>query len=329
MIQESSGRTVARGLRAVSLVGALFVALASSQAFAYSSLYVFGDSLSDTGNIYISTGGIPLPPYAGGRFSNGPVWVETLAANLGLAANPALGGGTNYAFGGAPTGAPYSSSSPSLTYQVNTLYLPSVAGAADPNALYVVWGGGNDVRAIGTGAAPPSAIASSVTNIANIINTLAAAGAQNFVVPNLPDIGLTPEAIAGGPAAVAGATALTLAFNSGLAASLAGLESGLGVNIIDVDVYAFLNDTIANSPGNGFTNTNTRCYTGATGVGGGGSVCANPDEYIFWDGIHPTAAAHQLLGNFATAAVVPVPQAAILLVSAFAALGGLRRKKAA
>jgi len=326
MSQQFFGRSVARGFRTVAIISALLVSLGSSPAFAYSTVYVFGDSLSDTGNIYASTGGIPLPPYFAGRFSNGPVWVETLAANLGLAVNPYLLGGTNFAFGGAPTGPPYSGSSPSLTTQVNTYYPPSVGGVADPNALYVVWGGGNDVRQIVSGGAPSSALSSSLANMNSIITTLAAAGAQNFLVPNLPNIGLTPDAIAGGPAAVAGAAALSTSFNSGLATILAGLEAGLGINIMEVDVFAFLNATIANAGDYGITNTNGRCYTGPTGVGGSGTVCANPNEYIFWDGIHPTGKAHQLLGNFATAAVIPVPPAAILLVSAFAALGTLRRK---
>ncbi len=307
--------------RVRSFVGTLFIALFSVQASAYSAIYVFGDSLSDTGNINIVTGGIPLAPYATGRFSNGPVWVETFAANLGLTANAALGGGTNFAFGGAPTGLPLTSTSPTLTIQLNTYYLPAVGGVADPNALYVVWGGGNDVRA--------GNISGSVTNLSAIITTLAGAGAQNFVVPNLPDIGLTPEAVAGGPAVVAGATFLSTTFNSQLAAALPVLESSLSINIFDVDVYAFLNSVIANPGLYGMTNTTGRCYPGPTGVGGGvGTECANPDEYLFWDGIHPTAAAHAALGDFATAAVIPVPPAVILLISALAALGGLRRRAA-
>ena len=309
----------------MSLVGALVVSLVSAQASAYSALYVFGDSLSDTGNVNIITGGVPLPPYATGRFSNGPVWVETLAANLGLSANPALGGGTNWAFGGAPTGPPFTQSVPYITQQVSggfgplPGYLPSVGGVADPNALYVVWGGGNDVR--------QGSITNSVANISSAITTLAAAGATNFLVPNLPNIGLTPEAQAGGPAVVAGATFLSVAFNGQLIAATAGLRSSLGVNIIDVDVFAFLNNTIANAGALGITNTTGRCYSGATGVGGGGTVCANPNEYVFWDGIHPTAAAHALLGNYASSAI-PVPAAAWLFVSGIAALGALRRKAA-
>lgn len=306
----------------MSLVGALVVSLVSAQASAYSALYVFGDSLSDTGNINVVSGGVPLPPYATGRFSNGPVWVETLASNLGLTAVNSLSGGTNYAFGGAPTGAPFISSSPSLTAQVGGMYLPSVGGVADPNALYVVWGGGNDVR---TG--DPAVLTNSVPNIVNIISALAAAGATNFLVPNLPNIGLTPEAQAGGPAVVAGATFLSVTFNGQLIAATAGLRSSLGVNIIDLDVYAFLNTTIANAGALGITNTTGRCYSGTTGIGGPGTVCANPNEYVFWDGIHPTAAAHALLGNYASSAI-PVPAAAWLFVSGIAALGALRRKAA-
>lgn len=326
MLQDNSGPPVARGLRAISAIGALFITLFSAQASAYTALYAFGDSLSDTGNVSFITGGVPFPPYAPGRFSNGPVWVETLAANLGLTANAALTGGTNWAFGGAPTGPPYTQSVPYITQQVSggfpglPGYLQTTGGIADPNALYVVWGGGNDVR--------QGSITGSVANISAAITALAAAGAQDFVVPNLPNIGLTPEAIAAGPAAVAGATFLSTMFNAQLAAAVSSLETSLGINIIEVDVFAFLNNVIGNPSLFGITNTNSRCYSGATGVGGGGTVCANPDEYVFWDGIHPTAAAHGFLGDFATAAVIPVPPAAILLVSAFAVLGGLRRKAA-
>ena len=96
------------------LLGALAFALAGvaslpAHAGPYTSMYVFGDSLSDTGNLNVATGGTqPAPgqPYFNGRFSDGPVWVETLAAGLGLSADvaPALLGGNNYAFAGARMG---------------------------------------------------------------------------------------------------------------------------------------------------------------------------------------------------------------------------------
>ena len=78
----------------------------------------------------------------------------------------------------------------------------------------MIWGGGNDVRA---GGNPGGSMANAVTNVTNIITSLTAEGARNFLVANLPNIGLTPDAIAGGPAAVAGATFLSTTFNSALA----------------------------------------------------------------------------------------------------------------
>jgi phospholipase/lecithinase/hemolysin len=316
MFQKLSVRPGSRSSHTVSFIGALFVALFSLQASAYSAMYVFGDSLSDTGNVYAATGGtVPTsPPYYLGRFSNGPVWVETLSANLGLGAvAPSVLGGKNFAWGGAVTGPALTSTFPTLTQQAAT-YLGGVGGVADANALYVVWGGGNDVRA--------GNVTNTVSNLSAIITSLAGAGATNFLVANLPNIGLTPEAIAAGPAAVAGATFLSNLVNTQLAAAIPGLVSGLGVNIISLDVWTFLNNTIAGSPGNGYTNTNQQCFDSSVP-----SICSNPNEYIFWDGVHPTAAAHQALGALA-ASIVPVPPAVILLVSAFATLGGLRRKAA-
>jgi len=301
----------------VSLVAALFVALVSGQAYAYSAMYVFGDSLSDVGNVSVATAGAtPPPPYAPGRFSDGPVWVETLSANLGLGpVAPSLLGGKNFAWGGATTGGtpPPAIPGTSLTQQVAG-YLGGVGGVADANALYVVWGGGNDVRA--------GNVTNTVANLSAMITSLATAGAVNFLVPNLPNIGLTPDAIAAGPAAVAGATFLSNLVNTQLAAAIPGLISGLSINIISLDVWSFLNNTIAGSPGNGYTNTNQPCLD--TSIP---SLCFNSGDYIFWDGIHPTARAHQDLGNLASQ-VIPVPPAAILLISAIAALGGLRRKAA-
>ncbi|MDP2324933.1 MAG: SGNH/GDSL hydrolase family protein, partial [Gammaproteobacteria bacterium] len=238
MFQNLYGQRIARGLRTVSFVGALLVSMASTPAFAFSAMYVFGDSLSDTGNVSVATfGTVPAAPYAPGRFSNGPVWVETLSANLGLGAvNPSSLGGKNFAWGGAVTGPTLTSTFPTLTQQA-AAYLGGVGGVADASALYVVWGGGNDVRA--------GNITNSVTNLSAIITSLASAGATTFLVPNLPDIGLTPEAIAAGPAAVFGATYLSTTFNAQLAAAMPALASGLGVNIISLDTFGFLNNIIA------------------------------------------------------------------------------------
>lgn len=310
----------ARNTRFLNLFLPAVLVLFAGRASAYTAMYVFGDSLSDAGNVSIATAGaLPIAPYFAGRFSNGPVWVEDLAAQLGLSANPSLAGGKDYAFGGAVTGPALTSTFPTLTQQ-EAIYSGAVGGVADPNALYIVWGGGNDVR-LGN-------IANSVTNLGNIITALAGIGAKNFLIPNLPDIGLTPEAIAGGPAIVAGATFLSTTFNGQLAAALPGLATGLGVNITPLDVYSFLNGVIANPGVYGLTNINQSCWTGTTGVGGPPAPCVNPNQYLFWDGIHPTAAGHTALAAYAYS-LVPVPPAVFLFVSAVSALGVVRRRKAA
>ena len=308
-----------RGMAPLLLVSVLALFAGRADAFSFSSIVVFGDSLSDTGNISRSIPLIPLPPYAPGRFSNGPVWVETLGANLGLPVNPSLAGGTNFAYGGAVTGLPApAGTGPSLIDQLNTLYFPATGGFADPDALYVVFGGGNDVRAgLPAGAAP---------NIASIIADLTVAGATNFLVPNLPDIGQTPEAIAAGPAAQAQATAATVFHNAQLEAQVSTLRAVFpGVRITELDVFTIFNDILADPLSFGFAVTDAPCFTGATGVGGFGAVCSNPDEYLFWDGIHPTAATHEILGNLASA-VVPVPAAMWLFGSALGLLGWVRRR---
>jgi outer membrane lipase/esterase len=314
-------KSMNRYLRSLALATSLVGASMAAQAVTYSSMVVFGDSLSDTGNVAAVTGFIPLPPYATGRFSNGPVYTDVLAAGLGVSSLHSLGGGTNFAFGGA-TIVPNGTGTPSLTEQSNG-YLAATGGIADAGALYVVFGGGNDIR----GSASTADAVNAANGLVSIVQNLIAAGAANILVPNLPDLGATPEAIGGGGAGV-DSTARSLTYNSTLAAGLATLS---GANIIELDVFGILNNMIANPGSFGITNTDEVCFEGATGVGGGGAVCSNPDEYIFWDGIHPTAAIHEELGNIAFGLVspVPVPAAAWLFGSALLGLAGAGRKKVA
>src|SRR5512137_1549299 len=131
-------------LLALVLVG-LFIG-SNASAAAFTGLTFFGDSLTDTGNVFVASGGsTPPPPYFNGRFSNGPVWAESLATGLGFptSSNAALLGGNNYAFGGARITA--SGSVPSLLAQMGGLWGPAHP-VADPNALYVLVGGMNDMR---------------------------------------------------------------------------------------------------------------------------------------------------------------------------------------
>jgi phospholipase/lecithinase/hemolysin len=251
----------------------------------FSQMVVFGDSLSDVGNVSNATFGIsPGSSYYNGRFSNGPLWVEDLAGALSLTSPTySRSGGTDWAYGGAHTG-PGSITHvfftfPNVQTQINN-YLN--ANNPDANKLFVVWAGGNDFIDGGTN---PSSV---VTNTANEITSLADRGATNFIVPNLPLLGEVPRFK--GTAGEAGMTSLSSQFNSQLASTLAGLKSSLNINIYPLDVQAFFADVLANPGQYGFTNVSSPALNGST-------VVPNPDQYLFWDDIHPTRVAHQLLAG--------------------------------
>ena len=118
----------------------------------YDNLIVFGDSYCDVGNLYLATGGAePAAPYYNMRFSNGPLWVDHVAGFMGVPLTASLAGGTDYAFGGAWVTQPQSVTGvPSVPQQVET-YLIQHGGKADPNALYILEGGGNDILDTTTG----------------------------------------------------------------------------------------------------------------------------------------------------------------------------------
>ena len=340
----------------------------ASQAGPYSGLYVFGDSLSDGGSDFALSSAIhafnpafPITPGApadfAGRFSNGRVAVDYLAASLGLPLTPHyltppfLGGatgGNNYAQGGATTGLENASLPGSLgpglttgfkgmTGQLNDYR--ATHASADPNAVYVVWAGANDFLTMGSTAILPSCVASAsppictgVTNIANAVAALAALGAQHILVPNLPDLGNTPRSIAAGAATQAGARALSLAFNSALAAALAGVSSLFPGDVIPFDLFA-ASTQIAASPGAfGFTNITNGCLTGssadASSVISVACAAAGPFSYEYWDDIHPTTHTHALIGQRLAAALgVPEPSEVALLGLGLIALFATRGRR--
>ncbi|MEO6022069.1 MAG: SGNH/GDSL hydrolase family protein, partial [Burkholderiales bacterium] len=206
----------------------------AAQALPFSSLVIFGDSLSDSGNNAVvfdtqalgrtptpidSPAFIPILPYQSDRYSNGPVWVEQFAASLGMSAKASLLGGTNFAFGGATSGPGGSSFPFSLTDQVSA-FLGGTGGVAAGGALYVVQGGGNDALdafALAAGGGDPSSIiAAYAANMAAIITSLARAGAEEFLLVNTPDIGLTPTLQSFGPAAAGLGSGIAAAMNSAL-----------------------------------------------------------------------------------------------------------------
>ena len=242
----------------------LLVAPMLGRAGAYDAIYAFrGDSLSDTGNIFAATGGAePAAPYANGQFSNGAVWVQDLAAGLGVAPlKPSLLGGTDYAYGGAQTGQTpfHTANSTDLTGASGQVSQFEAAHAnADPNALYTIWIGSNDMRAAAQSNASPAQIALdigvAVAHVDSAVAALAGEGAKNFLILTVPDLGKTPEAIAAGPTAQAGASALAAAFNAALlkgGGPIPPLASLAAADSLKVKVSRYLQylDTIVGNPG--------------------------------------------------------------------------------
>ncbi|MDR3437655.1 SGNH/GDSL hydrolase family protein [Telmatospirillum sp.] len=274
----------------VTCLVVLLLATTSSLANAapISDLVVFGDSLSDVGNNAQPT------PYWNGRYSNGPVWVEYLNNSLGLSPLTASSmGGRDYATGGAQTA--------DMVVQAQSY----IAGpGVDPNALYVVFGGANDLF----NNPSASAIALAVTNLATVIGELAANGARNFLVADLPDLGLTPAA-SGDPL---DASLLTQAFNGALFSALDTLSVADQINITTFDLYGLLDQAAAAPERYGFGNVTDPCI--------GLSSC---DGYLFFDDMHPTTKGHVLLADAALAAL-PEPAPLVLLLPGLLIL--LRRK---
>ena len=282
-------------LAALTLAASTALATAAS-AQSYNRLVVFGDSLSDNGNLYLASGRTqpPSPPYFQGRFSNGPVFTELLgftAANF----NGSVTGSINYAYGGSRTD--NNIAFPPGMRQQLTSYT-TAGGTFGSRDLVSVLGGANNIfQAIPAAALTPSPTAAigptltaAVADINFIVNDIAARGAGTILVTNLPRLGITPQFRAGpnAPAApladYAGST-----FNSGLQAALiATAATRPNTNIILFDL-AKVSDVLAANPGAfGLSNVTESCFNGVT-------VCANPDSYLYFDGVHPTAAGHRLI----------------------------------
>ena len=322
-----------KALLAAAVAAAAIAALPAHAA--YSSIVFFGDSLSDTGNIWYATGGTsggyPPPPYyqgtsgappdrTGGQWSDylGPSWSSVFAAKFGLLATPSVVGGNNYAWGGARTGVnPAAAGAPWLDQQVGQYLTTGIPPSA--TTLYSVMMGGNDVA---NNLGNVTAITNGINSIVNSLTSLYAAGGRQFLVANVPDIGATPE-FQDREAALPGITALasawTLQWNAALDAALASLalqDASIGF----LDLYALAKDPQLLA---GFTNTTDACLTAT-------SQCLDPTQYFYWDSFHPTSRAHALIADVAARAVnVPEPQTHLLFAVGLVALAWSRRKRAA
>jgi phospholipase/lecithinase/hemolysin len=322
-------------------VVAFLLVAPGTQAGPFSNLFVIGDSLSDIGNVTVVTGGaVPGVPYFNGRASNGPLYVDVLAQGLGLPLSPSrldttgdgVGDGNNFAYGGARTRSyPFPFDGRSLLGQLAEF--ESRYPVADPDALYVVFGGANNIQDAlfaAAGGAPAAVvnamIEQGVGDIAFILTELAASGAHNFLVPNLPNVALVPRIREfNNPLLSAIGAGLGMAFNAGLDAFLA--DFGLHEQVWRLDVFDMLQQRVDDPAAFGLVNVTGRCYTGDDiGFTGGPPPCPNPNEYLFWDGIHPTAVVHADLGREALR-LVAEPPTALLLVAALVTVAGVARRR--
>lgn len=279
--------------------------VSSAEAFNlnnFKQLVIFGDSLSDNGNAYALTGGQepPDPPYYAGRWTNGPNWVDYLPTVASPAepvtpitaffVNPDVG--TNVAIGGS-TSIPVTSSSTTTTTALRSLavqisaFVAKNGGRIPGNDLYVIWIGANDFDA---GIRDPNV---TVAAIGAGIAQLREAGAKAITLIDVPDISLTPSLKAGGGAVVQAAKNFVTAVNAGLQVEAPILAWALGVQLQLIDVNGILGELVMNPAAFGFKNSSGYALEPSTG---GGDLKQN--DYVFFDGFHPTTLVHRIFAGF-------------------------------
>ncbi len=295
----------------------------------YTKIVVFGDSLSDTGNDavlsyekYLVAVPGPAADYTLGRFTDGPdtlppaeryfgVWVEQMAE--ALPAHPSvvasLLGGTNYAYGYAKTG----SGTSELTFGPgDALYIDVVNVGEqvneylakhpkiDSHTLFVVWGGANDVLEARSVGQIFDAATDQVGNIQKLIH----AGATQFLVLNLPPLGLVPR-FNGSPSQANGANQATELYNATLDAGvglLPWLNFGRHLTISKLDVYSLMKHIVAAPTNYGLLNVTDSSQGLLVDARG---MPVDPDNYLFWDDLHPTTHGHNLLAITALETIEP------------------------
>ena len=300
---------------AAVLIATTHVSFANQAPF--TRLFVFGDSLSDIGNFHSLTA-YPPAPYYDGRFSNGKLWVEYLAESLQMQPLP----GDNYAVAGATTGRlNVKSGLGGMTFSGLQDEIDSYQAshtAADANgALFVVWAGANDFFAtLESNGSPQDLISNGVANTVTAVVRLKQSGAQHILVPNVPDLGVTPYALSSG--AAPHITALCAAYNQVLNSALDQLAAA-GVATIRVDAFSSL-DKMASQPTQfGFIDTTTPFLYSA----------GDASQFLFWDAVHPTTRGHEVLAQDAAHSVLSYfcPPKTSPKVKSLKPLHGLTRAK--
>ncbi len=308
----------------------------------FSQIVIFGDSLSDDGNVrhvmeddyFIGYPGGDFD-YSDGRFTDSSdtdpssttyagTWHEQLSRTFfGLSASTnSLDGGADYAFGGATTasgtsertvisnpfpfgGGEFTLTVDNLGKQVND-YL--AGNTPDATALYIVWGGGNDLFDDDSS----THVTETASNVAGLVEQLARAGARSILVPNVPPLGLVPlykDDAATATALNAASAEYRSELNTDLDAATATLAGeGITITLYRLDTYGLYYRLATNPEDYGFTNISDSAQ----------NESVDPDEYLFWDDLHPTTAGHYQIAAAAFALLdgTALPPALALNLSA-------------
>ena len=332
------------------LLWLLCCVFASAPLFAqasFTTVVVFGDSLSDTGNIAHVTQSqflVRFPAdntllgfdYTDGRFTDGSdtqpaavsyfgVWAEQLAASFASkpAVKDALDGGTNFAYGGATTqdgtatlsetfdGIPVSITIHNMGQQVTDYLSGSPAPVPNAHTLYILWGGANDLYADDSAAGVTAAVQREVA----LVQRLVTAGGTYFMVPNLPPLGGVPDYASGSSAAALNAAAAS--FAAQLAQALGALKisaaaQGQTVTIYQPDIFTLFGTVAANPRALGFGNITMAAQ----------NVSDDPDTYLIWDGLHPTTVGHHYVAAAAANLLTPLVASSTALTTPAAVLAG-------
>jgi len=265
---------------------------------------VFGDSLSDVGNAHAQRGdaAFACPPHWQGRRCDGPLWVEGLAAGLGLPPlRHSLAGGQDHAFGGARSGEGVSPKGlPNLLTQVQGFLTSAAADRPVASALVVLRAGANDYL-----DAPPTPDVGAAVNghLLRAVETLADAGLLRFLVPSELPWGFSPIQLPGlGPAERQGLNRLIARQNADLRLALAELAVRRGLLVWQPDLQALFLALRADPVAYGYTEIE-RPVLGPEASGGTAAVFP-ARGHLWWDSwAHLSAAFHALMAQQALAAL--------------------------
>lgn len=311
-----------------------------ARAASFTGLNVLGDSLVDSGNLFnltssLSSFGVPAlppsPPYAQ-RNSNGPIWIDNVGQALGLSptlitdllldpTTPPPTQGINFAFSGSLSSDIHvldddipaiADLLPGFQEQIDTFTNLSATIPPDPNALYVIWVGANDYNEAFANPATMGGLGLDelpdfvTDNIIDGLTQLSSLGAKEFLVANLPPIGEAPFAdFLDNQTQQDISTVLNRlsgAHNELLSVKLSAFsQSQPDTNIIPLDINSLFVDILANPGAFGLTNVTEPCLINFQPGFQFEGVCDNPDEFLFWDDVHPTEAAYQLVSDLALA----------------------------